>query len=106
MHQIHFKNIAIMSSSYSIVFWLSLEYMTSFRKLEKLRIEQFEIMFQIKLFDTTRSETGKAAWLGTGAIWGNVLRSKEKILKFKIKIWTFYCLLLGEFIAKKCKISI
>ncbi|XP_023326745.1 uncharacterized protein LOC111700152 [Eurytemora carolleeae] len=30
---------------------------------------------RIKLFDTTRSETGKAAWLGTGAIWGNVLRS-------------------------------
>ena len=31
-------------------------------------------MFQIELLDTPLSETGKAAWLGTGAIWGKVLR--------------------------------
>ena len=77
--------------------------MTSFRKLEKLRIEQFEIMFQIKLFDTTRSETGKAAWLGTGAIWGNVLRSKEKFLNSKLKLGLFIVYCFFGYITEKHK---
>jgi len=30
---------------------------------------------KIELVDTSRSETGKAAWLGSGATWGNVLKN-------------------------------